>query len=188
MSYAAQEESHNRLLASPPREDADFLASISRLERPVQGRTLTDHSAPVGNVWFPRSGVAALVTTDTTGRGVQAGPIGREGGLGLETGACNRLHRLLSRCCRWLLTLQDRVARDELPLTQESLATPLGGGLPPINALLSLLERNGLVRRHRVQIRVLTRSGLEAQSCKCGRISGHPCASPFPGGLYQAGT
>jgi CRP-like cAMP-binding protein len=224
MSYASQQGAHNRLLASLPPADSAYLASISRLERPAQGQTLTSHSAPVHNIWFPHAGVVALIATDAAGRSVQTGLVGREGGIGLEalfgeaaplpdsvvqiegamsilsasalrralaerpaiqgalsrflyglsaqslqTIACNRLHSLMSRCCRGLLTLQDRAGSDDLPLTQENLATLLGGGRPRVNALLARLDRNGLVRRRRGRIRLLARADLEAQSCECYR-------------------
>jgi CRP-like cAMP-binding protein len=85
----------------------------------------------------------------------------------LQTIACNRLHSLLARCCRWLFSFQDRVASDDLPLTQENLATLLGNGRPGVNRLLAGLERNGLLRRHRGRIHLLGRSGLEEQACDC---------------------
>jgi CRP-like cAMP-binding protein len=88
----------------------------------------------------------------------------------LQTVACNRLHDLESRCCRWLLMLGDRTDDNDLPLTQESLATMLGGGRPRINGLLALLERDGLVRRFRGRIRLMSRSGLEARACECYRL------------------
>jgi CRP-like cAMP-binding protein len=87
----------------------------------------------------------------------------------LQTVACNRLHSLEARCCRWLLMMRDRTDDDDLPLTQESLATMLGGGRPRINALLAALEQDGLVRRYRGRVRLLTRAGLEARSCECYR-------------------
>jgi CRP-like cAMP-binding protein len=237
MSHTTRDVEHNQLLASLPPRDAAHLASISRFERPPPGRILTSHSTPAGEVWFPHTGVIALVATDAAGRSVQTGLVGREGGIGLEalfgdaaalpdsvvqiegamsvisanalrsvlierpaiqvalsrflyglsaqslqTIACNRLHTLVSRCCRWLLTFQDRVRRDELPLTQESLATLLGGGRPRVNALLALLEQNGLVRRQRGRIRLLTRSGLKAHSCECYDVSRHTCASLYGSG------
>jgi CRP-like cAMP-binding protein len=91
----------------------------------------------------------------------------------LQTIACNRLHSLLARCCRWLLTIQDRVASDDLPLTQESLATLLGNGRPHVNRLLANLERGGALRRQRGRIRLLDRSRLEAQACGCYRAVRH---------------
>jgi CRP-like cAMP-binding protein len=85
----------------------------------------------------------------------------------LQTIACNRLHTLDARCCRWLLSIQDRLAGDELPLTQESLATLLGSGRPRINGVLARLEQDGLLHRRRGRIRLLTRPGLQARSCDC---------------------
>ncbi len=39
---------------------------------------------------------------------------------------CNRVHRVVERCARWLLQTQDRVGRAAFPLTQEFLAMMLG--------------------------------------------------------------
>jgi hypothetical protein len=46
----------------------------------------------------------------------------------------------------------------------------LGGGQPRINGLLALLEQDGLVRRFRGRIRLMSRSGLEARACECYRL------------------
>lgn len=40
--------------------------------------------------------------------------------------ACNRLHHLDQRCCRWLLIAHDHALSDEFPLTHEDLAMMLG--------------------------------------------------------------
>src|SRR3569623_432373 len=40
--------------------------------------------------------------------------------------ACNGLHSVVQRCCRWLLTTQDRVGSQELNLTHEFQAQMLG--------------------------------------------------------------
>lgn len=87
----------------------------------------------------------------------------------LQTIACNRLHSLEARCCRWLLTMRDRTGDDDLPLTQEALATILGSGRPRINSLLAALERDGLVRRYRGRIRLASRARLERRACECYR-------------------
>jgi CRP-like cAMP-binding protein len=87
----------------------------------------------------------------------------------LQTVACNRLHSLEARCCLWLLMIWDRTGDNDLPLTQESLATMLGSGRSRINALLAAVERDGLVRRYRGRIRLLSRAGLERRACECYR-------------------
>jgi CRP-like cAMP-binding protein len=91
----------------------------------------------------------------------------------LQTVACNRLHSLEARCCRWLLMMRDRTDDDDLPLTQENLATMLGSGRPRINALLAGLEQDGLVQRYRGRIRLLTRTRLERRACECYRQLSH---------------
>ena len=91
----------------------------------------------------------------------------------LQTIACNRLHSLEARCCRWLLTLRNKTRSDDLPVTQECLATLLGSGRPRINALLAVLERDGLLRRYRGRIHLLASAGLERRACDCYRELSH---------------
>jgi CRP-like cAMP-binding protein len=88
----------------------------------------------------------------------------------LQTIACNRLHSLRARGCRWLLTIQDTLESDIIPLTQEDLATLLGSGRPRVNLLLAELEKGGSVRRHRGRIQVLMRGALERDACECYRL------------------
>ena len=52
-----------------------------------------------------------------------------------QTAACNRLHDAGPRFARWLLTVQDRSAREEFLLTQQFLAHILGTGRTTINML-----------------------------------------------------
>jgi CRP-like cAMP-binding protein len=40
--------------------------------------------------------------------------------------SCNAVHRVDQRCCRWILSIHDRVGQDRLPLTHEFLAEMLG--------------------------------------------------------------
>src|SRR5260370_14261688 len=42
------------------------------------------------------------------------------------TAACNALHQVEARFCRWLLQTRDRAESDSIPLTQEFLAEMLG--------------------------------------------------------------
>src|SRR3954471_18867523 len=63
--------------------------------------------------------------------------------------ACNGLHRLEQRCCRWLLMTRDRVGSDALPLTQEFLGMMLGSRRASVTEVLRPLQEAGLVRSHR---------------------------------------
>jgi CRP-like cAMP-binding protein len=84
--------------------------------------------------------------------------------------ACNGLHVVRQRCCRWLLMTQDRVHSDELPLTHEFLAVMLGVRRASVTEVLTPLQEEGLVRSQRGTITILDRKGVEAAACDCYRI------------------
>lgn len=84
-----------------------------------------------------------------------------------QTAACNRMHDAGPRFARWLLTVQDRSARDEFLLTQQFLAHILGTGRTTINVLARHFERQALIGHNRGRIRILNRKGLEAAACAC---------------------
>jgi CRP-like cAMP-binding protein len=81
--------------------------------------------------------------------------------------ACNRLHRLEERLARWILTIQDRVQSDRLPLTQEFIAQMLGTRRSGVNEAATALQQAGIIRYSRGKITVLDGKRLEAASCEC---------------------
>jgi CRP-like cAMP-binding protein len=81
--------------------------------------------------------------------------------------ACNALHGVDSRLCRWLLLTQDRVKADVLPLTQEHLAIMLGVQRTTVTAAALHLQALGHIAYTRGKIRVLDREGLKAGACEC---------------------
>lgn len=81
--------------------------------------------------------------------------------------ACNALHPVQERACRWLLMTQDRVGRDEFPLTQEFLAGMLGVRRQTVTVIAGLLQQAGLITYRRGLIRILDRPGLERATCEC---------------------
>jgi CRP-like cAMP-binding protein len=87
--------------------------------------------------------------------------------------ACNGLHPILQRCCRWLLMTHDRVGRDELPLTHEFLSYMLGIRRQGVTETLGLLQQKDIIRCERGKIIVADRPGLEGESCECYRIVRH---------------
>jgi CRP-like cAMP-binding protein len=88
----------------------------------------------------------------------------------LQTIACDRLHSLLSRCCRWLLTMQDTTNSDDISITQDNLAALLGGSRPRVNLVLAALEKDRIVHRARGHIQLLSRVGLERNTCECYKL------------------
>lgn len=89
----------------------------------------------------------------------------------MQCTACNALHRVEQRCCRWLLETQDRIGADEFLLKHEFLAIMLGTTRPTVTLVMGGLQKTGIVRSHYGQIRVLDRKKLEAGSCECYRVT-----------------
>jgi CRP-like cAMP-binding protein len=84
-----------------------------------------------------------------------------------QTAVCNRLHAVEQRLCRWLLMCQDRVAGDELQMTQELISNMLGGRRETVTVAAGRLQDAGLIRYSRGQIAILDREGLEDAVCEC---------------------
>lgn len=84
-----------------------------------------------------------------------------------RTTACNHVHSVQARMCRWLLMTHDRVGADEFHLTQEFLAQMLGVRRPSVTVAAGLLQKAGLIRYQRGRIRITNRFGLESGACEC---------------------
>ncbi|HEV2861470.1 MAG TPA: Crp/Fnr family transcriptional regulator [Pyrinomonadaceae bacterium] len=87
-----------------------------------------------------------------------------------QTAACNRLHRIEARLCRWLLMSSDGIGSGDLRLTQEYLAAMLGVRRAGVSETVGKVEEEGLVRHNRGRIEVVDRAGLERCACECYRI------------------
>lgn len=85
----------------------------------------------------------------------------------MQCTACNALHRLEQRCCRWLLQTHDRVNADDFHLKHEFLAIMLGTTRPTVTVVLGSLQKAGLITSRYGRIRIVDRPGLEAASCEC---------------------
>lgn len=84
-----------------------------------------------------------------------------------QSAACNSLHLIEKRCCRWLLMTQERVEADEFVLTQDLLAVMLGARRASVAEVAGKLQDAGLIRYRRGRMRILNRPGLEAAACEC---------------------
>jgi CRP-like cAMP-binding protein len=83
------------------------------------------------------------------------------------TAACNALHSIEARFCRWLLQSADRAASDTVALTQEFLAEMLGVRRTSVTEVASKVQGAGAITYSRGVIKILDRSALLRMSCEC---------------------
>jgi CRP-like cAMP-binding protein len=88
-----------------------------------------------------------------------------------QSAACNRLHHIEQRCCRWLLMTHDRVHTDKFLLTQEFLGMMLGVRRTSVTVAASGLKRKKLIDYSRGHVTILDREGLLKCSCECYAIN-----------------
>lgn len=81
--------------------------------------------------------------------------------------ACAKFHSVDKRCCRWLITTQDRAGSDRFDLTHELLSLMLGTRRVSVSQALKKLRDRGLIDYRRGTIAVLNRPALEARACEC---------------------
>jgi CRP-like cAMP-binding protein len=83
------------------------------------------------------------------------------------TAACNALHLVEARLCRWLLQTRDRVGSDTLTLTQEFLSEMLGVRRTSVTEVARKIQARGAIRYSRGVIRILDLKALKELSCEC---------------------
>jgi CRP-like cAMP-binding protein len=85
----------------------------------------------------------------------------------MQTAACNALHPVQERCCRWLLQTHDRVHGQDFALSHEFLGVMLGVRRSTVTVVAGALQSAGLIRYAHGRVRVIDRRGLEEASCEC---------------------
>ena len=83
------------------------------------------------------------------------------------TAACNAVHSIEARFCRWLLQSADRAAGDTIALTQEFLAEMLGVRRTSVTEVASKVQAAGTISYSRGVIKILDRPALMRMSCEC---------------------
>jgi CRP-like cAMP-binding protein len=86
-----------------------------------------------------------------------------------QNAACNRLHSLKERCCRWLLVACDSALAANFTLTHEFLAMLLGAQRPSVSTVTATLQRAGLIRYAHGHVTITDRAGVEKKACECYR-------------------
>ena len=81
--------------------------------------------------------------------------------------ACNRLHPIDERLCRWLRMTYNRARRTEFPIRHEFLAQMLGVHRPTVSTAASMLQKAGLIQYHYGKLTILNPDGLSQGACEC---------------------
>ena len=84
-----------------------------------------------------------------------------------HSAACNGVHRLEERFCRWLLVASDGVSSGDVAITQEYLAVMMAVRRPGITEAAGKFREEGLISYKRGDIHILDRARLEAKSGEC---------------------
>jgi CRP-like cAMP-binding protein len=82
-----------------------------------------------------------------------------------QTAACNTLHSIKQRACRWLLLVQDRAGGEQFQLPQAILAEMLGVRRQSVSEVAGQMRRQGLIEYSRGLITIVDRGKLEAAAC-----------------------
>jgi len=86
------------------------------------------------------------------------------------TAACNRLHPVDQRLCRWLKMTYNRARRSEFPIRHEFLASMLGVHRPTLSTAASMLQKAGLISYRYGKLTILSPEGLEKGACECYQL------------------
>src|SRR5665213_2467681 len=84
-----------------------------------------------------------------------------------QTAVCNRYHTVDQQLCRWLLLSLDRLACNQLVMTQELIANMLGVRREGVTEAAGKLDKQDIIRYSGGKITVLDRPRLEQECCEC---------------------
>jgi CRP-like cAMP-binding protein len=83
-----------------------------------------------------------------------------------QTAACNAVHDVQARTCKWLLRMHD-LAGVDLPLTQEFLAQMMGVRRTSVTQVAGHLQKAGMITYSRGRIHIVDLDQVRAWACEC---------------------
>jgi CRP-like cAMP-binding protein len=134
-----------------------------------------DHKVSLNHVVIQVAGNASVMDANQLRNLAQVNPKFREIIIRYEqfflaqvqqTAACNAVHDVHSRSCKWILRMQ-RLVGDDLPLTQEFLAQMMGVRRTSVTSVAQELQMLGLISYSRGQIHILDVAKVSQRACEC---------------------
>ena len=83
-----------------------------------------------------------------------------------QTAACNAMHNVQSRTCKWLLRMHE-LAGPDLLVTQEFLAQMMGVRRTSVTAVASDLQKAGLISYARGRLHIIDLDQIRQWACEC---------------------
>jgi CRP-like cAMP-binding protein len=83
-----------------------------------------------------------------------------------QTAACNAIHAVKARTCKWLLRMQQLTGND-LPLTQEFLAQMMGVRRTSVTDVAMQLQSSGMISYSRGHIHIKDLEQIRQTACEC---------------------
>jgi CRP-like cAMP-binding protein len=139
------------------------------------GGPALDHKLSMNRVVMQVPGTVSTIDADRLRLLAQENPVLREMLICYEqfivahvqqTAACNAVHNVASRTCKWLLRMQ-RLVGDDLPLTQEFLAQMMGVARSSVNKIAGELQDMGMITYSRGRLRLVDTDKIKQQVCEC---------------------
>jgi hypothetical protein len=84
-----------------------------------------------------------------------------------QRSVCNVRHSVMQRFCCWLLMAQDRIGIQNMPLTQELIASKLGARRAGITVAARVLNDRKAIEYKRGLLHIKDRSSIEREACEC---------------------
>lgn len=139
------------------------------------GAQALDDKVSLNHVVIQVAGTASVISSDQVRETADAFPTFR--GLLIkyeqfflaqvqQTAACNALHAVQARTCKWLLRMHDLVGPD-IPLTQEFLAQMMGVRRTSVSEVAGELQKAGMISYSRGRIRLLDLNLIAQRACEC---------------------
>jgi CRP-like cAMP-binding protein len=134
-----------------------------------------DDKVSLNHVVMQVSGPASMISSDHIRKAADELPILR--GLLVkyeqfflaqvqQTAACNALHTVQARTCKWLLRMQ-ALAGDDLPLTQEFLSQMMGVRRTSVTQVAGQLQKAGMITYKRGHIHINDLDQIREWACEC---------------------
>ncbi len=131
-----------------------------------------------GNYVVQMTGTASRISLDQLQAAIQARPLiarlmnhfaeAMQARI-LQSVACNAVHSVEQRLCRWILSTRHRTDKVVLPLTHELLAERFGVQRSTVTTIMGRLQAAGVIQQVRGGITIADGVKLEQSACECYR-------------------